>query len=172
MMDAVSKAFTKEESEPPLVVRRRATLPEGVPNYVTASGLAAYRRELSELKGQRAALAQSADNSDPDTAPAHAPLNARIAELEATITSAELVDGAALPGEQVRFGASVRVRTATGAERTYRIVGVDEADAALGRIAFIAPIARALLGQRVGDSVVVRTPHGEDELEVLALHYE
>jgi transcription elongation factor GreB len=48
-------------------------------------------------------------------------------------------------------------------------VGVDEADAASGRVAFVAPLARALLGKRVGDAVTLRTPRGEEELEVVAI---
>jgi transcription elongation factor GreB len=63
------------------------------------------------------------------------------------------------------------VRTESGDERRYRIVGVDEADVAHGRVAFVAPLARALLGKKVGDGATVRTPGGEEELEVLAIAY-
>jgi transcription elongation factor GreB len=66
----------------------------------------------------------------------------------------------------------VTVRTEAGAERTYSIVGVDEADAGAGRIAFVAPLSRALLGKRAGDAATVRTPHGNEELEVLSVVYE
>jgi transcription elongation factor GreB len=71
----------------------------------------------------------------------------------------------------VRFGAAVEVRAATGAPRTYRIVGVDEAEPAAGLIAFVSPIARALLGRRVGESVSVRTPRGEEEIEIVRVDY-
>jgi transcription elongation factor GreB len=166
----VSKAFTKEETaELPLVLPRRAPLPEGVPNYVTAAGLAAYRDELSELKRERAALGVAGDEA---TRGEQAALAARIAELEARLASAELVDTRELSRQEVRFGARVTVRTAAGDDKNYQIVGVDEANAAKGRLGFVSPLARALLGQRVGAVVTVRTPHGDDEIELIAIEYD
>jgi transcription elongation factor GreB len=168
----VSKAFTKEESaEPPLVLPRRAPLPEGVPNYVTAAGLAAYRDELSALKRERAALGTAAGAEDAVRGE-QAALAARIAELEARLASAELVDTRELSRHEVRFGAQVTVRTAAGDDKNYQIVGVDEANAAEGRLGFVSPLARALLGQRVGAVVTVRTPHGDDEIELIAIDYD
>jgi transcription elongation factor GreB len=172
----LSRAFTKEDEagEAPLVPRR-APLPAGVPNYVTARGLAALRGELSELHalGAKARSAAGA-GSEPEAARARA-LNAiaeRIAELEARLGSAELVTAAEVAPDEIRFGATVTVASASGAARAYTIVGVDEANASEGRIAFVAPLARALLGKRVGDVAVVRTPHGDEELEIVKLSYE
>jgi transcription elongation factor GreB len=71
----------------------------------------------------------------------------------------------------VRFGAAIRVRHESGKESTYRIVGVDEADAAAGLLAFSSPLARALLGKRAGDVALVRTPRGNEELELLQVRY-
>ena len=71
----------------------------------------------------------------------------------------------------VRFSAIVEVRTSAGAVHTYQIVGVDEAEPASGLVAFVSPIARALLGRRVGESVNVRTPRGEEEIDVLRIAY-
>jgi transcription elongation factor GreB len=126
-----------------------------VPNYVTARGFALLCAELE-------ALGASAGDAE------HA---RRRAELEQRIASAELV---AVPLESngvVRFGASVLVRDSSGARR-YRIVGVDEAEPAQGTIAFVSPLARALLGRRAGDTVVFRAPAGEQELEIAAVEYE
>ena len=69
---------------------------------------------------------------------------ARVAELEDRLSCARLVDAtdASVPREHVQFGATVTVRSDTGAERTYEIVGVDEADIGSGRVAFVAPLAR------------------------------
>jgi transcription elongation factor GreB len=72
----------------------------------------------------------------------------------------------------VRFGATVTVATADGDVRRFTIVGVDEADAANRRVAFLAPIAGALLGARVGDVVTLRTGRGEEELEVTTISYD
>jgi transcription elongation factor GreB len=164
----VSKAFTKDDADDaPLLVARRAPLPAGVPNYVTESGLAALRAELSELTQARAALLP-----DPERLREMQMLAARIAELETRLASAELVPAARQPRDEVRFGASVSVRLPNGAERHYRIVGVDEANAAEGRVAFVAPIARALLGKSVGDEARVHTPHGEESLELTSIRYE
>jgi len=101
-----------------------------------------------------------------------AALRARIAELEGRISSAEPIDATAgLPGV-VRFGARVTVRGEDGVERSYRLVGVDEAKAAEGRVAFLSPLARAVLGKRVGDVVVWRAPRGDEELELVAVEFE
>ena len=71
----------------------------------------------------------------------------------------------------VRFGASVRIEDESGSRR-FRIVGVDEADPAQGTIAFVSPLARALLGHRAGDTVMFRAPGGEQQLEISAVEYE
>jgi transcription elongation factor GreB len=164
----VSKAFTKDDAaDEPLVVPSRPPLPAGVSNYVTARGLATLRAELARLLDERAAL--DTTSSDHERAQARVAIGTRIRELEERLASAVVVDASAHPRDQVRFGARVTVRGETGADRHYEIVGVDEADAAAGRVAFVAPVARALLGKSVGDTVLLRTPRGEEELEVVAI---
>jgi transcription elongation factor GreB len=164
----MSKAFTKDEAGPAeLLVVPRAPLPAGLPNYVTPRGLAALHAEQLELEHERSAL----DVADADRmAKVHA-LAQRSAELQARIGSAEVVDPSTQPQDEVRFGARVRVRNASGTEHEYQIVGVDEAHAESGRIAFSSPLARALLGKRSGESVEVRTPRATEELEVLVVTY-
>jgi transcription elongation factor GreB len=166
----VSKAFTKEETEDaPVVLPRRAPLPDGVPNYVTPAGLSAYRAELGALKREYAALGAMSDDSELTRKRASA--QARIAELEARLASAQLVEVSQEPSDMVRFGARVTVRDSNGRDRSYQIVGVDEADPSSGRITFVAPLARALLGRTLGEAVTVRTPHGDEELEIRAIAY-
>lgn len=172
--DRVSKAFTRDDAaEPVIVVRPRAPLPPGVPNYVTARGLGLLRAELAVLEAERARLTGGVD--DPERARNLAVTASRLRELAARIAGAEVVDPRVQPRDEVCFGATVTLRTVHGArageERKLQIVGVDEADAAAGRVAFIAPIARAVLGLHVGDSTLLRTPGGEEELEVLAIDY-
>ena len=155
----VSKAFTKDDG-PSLaeVQRRRPPLPADVPNYVTPRGLRALRGELAAF--------------DPiPLGPNHHAVAARRADLEARNATAVLAPPPADRGE-VRFGAKVRVRGADGGLREVQIVGVDEAGPTAGLIAFVAPLARALLGHRIGDLVTVRTPRGEEKLEVLAVEYD
>ena len=149
----MSKAFTKEdEVEPAPLVRPRAPLPDGVPNYVTGRGLAELHAELEALPASRETVTRRAD-------------------LEERIASAEVVSFPTPPPNEVRFGATVTVAGRDG-ERSYQVVGVDEADAARGKIAFTSPLARALLGREVGDTVRFRTPGGEQELEIIALAYD
>lgn len=162
----MSKAFTKDDdSAPPPFVPRRAPLPPGQPNYVTARGLALLREELTALRAEHAAASASGDVAQAAT------FAERVNELEAHLATAELVPVASPAPREVRFGATVVVRGASGVERSYRIVGVDEADASAGRIAFVAPLARALIGKRAGDTALVRTPNGEEELEVVSVRY-
>jgi transcription elongation factor GreB len=171
----MSKAFTKDDAaEEPLVVRPRPPLPPDAPNYVTPRGLAALREERRELAARLDA--PGSPDGEPggasEVALAHAVDLARARDLDERIASAVVVDTGASAGrapEQVRFGARVTVRSEAGVERTLEIVGVDEADVAHGRVAFVAPVARALLGRSVGDSVTVTTPRGDEELQIVAI---
>jgi transcription elongation factor GreB len=166
----VSKAFTKDEtSDEPVVVPARAPLPTGVPNYVTPRGLALLREELSRRLSERTHLDDQQDAAA--RRQQQATLTARLGELEARIATAVVVEPATQPHDEVRFGAQVTVRTAQNEERQYRLVGVDEADGAHGLVAFVSPLARALLGRRVGEVTTLRTPRGEEELEVVAISY-
>lgn len=171
----MSKAFTKDDAvEAPVVVPTRAPLPSGVPNYVTARGLAELRSELAALEADRdGGHGQTADGSDNGLEEARASsLATRITDLAGRVASAVLVEPEGMAHDEVRFGATVTVRTAANGEHRYQIVGVDEADAAAGRIAFLSPLAKALLGRRVGDTTLFRTGRGEEELEILAIGYD
>jgi transcription elongation factor GreB len=171
ILDNVNKAFTKEdEANEPELGPARTPLPSGTPNYVTARGLALLRAELAMLDDERARASQL--EAEKDRARAIAQIAARKTALEERIATASLVDVANQPHGEVRFGATVEVQAETGASRTYKIVGVDEADPATGLIAFISPIARALLGRSEGESVSVRTPRGEEELEIVRIEYD
>ena len=150
----MSKAFTKDDGPTPAEVpRHRPPLPSGLPNYVTPSGLAALREELARIEAEPGK---------------HGPTWR--AELEERIATA-VVPMPPIDRGEIRFGARVRLRGHEG-EREVRIVGVDEADPAAGRVTFVAPRARALLGHRVDDVVSVRTPGGEERLEILGVAYD
>lgn len=164
----MSKAFTSEETEEaPALVRPRAPLPPGVSNYVTPTGLAALNAELRQLQADRAALESKGDERKRDLTMAAG----RIADLEARLASATPVDPKAQPHDEVRFGATVVVENDAGVARTYQIVGVDEADVKQGKIAFVAPLARALLGRKVGEAVTLATPRNDEELKVISIAY-
>ncbi|MDX2167937.1 MAG: GreA/GreB family elongation factor [Deltaproteobacteria bacterium] len=167
----MSKAFTKDDGWEEPVVAPRAPLPDGVPNYVTPRGLRLLRAELAELEAQRQAIA-AAGGDELEQRRRTAIVGRRLSELGARLASAQVVDPAQQAHELVRFGATVRLRGLDDErERTLTIVGVDEADPAHGRVAFTAPLARALIGRAVGETVSFATARGEDELEVLAISY-
>ena len=163
----MSKAFTKEDSAPDaVVVPPRPPLPPGVPNYVTPRGLELLRAERRALEVARAAL-EGMDGTG--QAPALTAWAARMFELEQRLSSAQLVAASGNTGKVVRFGSKVTVMDHVGRSRQYEIVGVDEADPANGSIAFLSPLAKALLGTSVGDVVVFETPGKTQELEITAV---
>jgi len=95
---------------------------------------------------------------------------ARIHELEDKLARAEVIDPASLSGNTVKFGATVGVADeGTDEEKSYQIVGDDESDVSLGKISVSSPIARAMIGKEVGDSVEVNTPGGGKSYEILSI---
>ena len=98
---------------------------------------------------------------------------ARINELEDKLARAEVIDPASLSGDTVKFGATVGVADEdTDEEKSYQIVGDDESDVSLGKISVSSPIARAMIGKEVGDSVEVNTPGGGKSYEILSIDYK
>lgn len=164
----MSRAFVKEGApEVPVVIPPRPPLPAGVPNYVTPAGLAALRAEKADLERRRGAI----DAEDPDASRERELLTGQLRQLVERIARSRVVDPAALDRADVRFGATVTVRDPEGAERTVRIVGVDEAATADDAVAFTSPYARALTGAAVGDTVTLKTPAGEVPLTLVAVRY-
>ena len=97
-------------------------------------------------------------------------IETRIRLLEDKLARAQVIELSGENPDAVRFGVTVVLEdAATGDSVTYTIVGEDESDVASGRISVTSPVARALLGKRIGDSVSVRVPKGVREFEVLEL---
>lgn len=171
----MSRGFTKEDdAQTPPIIPPRAALPPGTPNYVTPAGLALLRAELATLEAERA---QAEANHDNDTDRTHrlSLYNGRLALLLERIGSAKVVDPTGQPPQAVRFGATVTLRTLSGGkvgfERKFTIVGVDEADVALGKVAFVAPIARAVQGAKLRQRVSLKLGPQEEMAEITAIHY-
>jgi transcription elongation factor GreB len=163
----MSRAFTKEDGWEEPVIAPRAELPPGVPNYVTPRGRALLAEEYAALEAERSRL--DVDVPDEDARRARRTVLTRQLEaLVARIASAEVVDPARQARDRARFGAHVTLRDATGETRTFQIVGVDESDPEAGRISFLAPLARAVLGTAVGDAIEFRG----DRWQVEAIEYE
>jgi len=152
----VSKAFTKEDTQPEEgpPKPRRSVLPDGAVNYVTPDGAKRMKAELEALNARRR----------PDE---------RIRELTRILDSAVILGPPTEDLDNVRFGATVSVRTLPHGETVrYRIVGVDETDLARRHISWISPIAQALLSGAAGDRVRAALPSGDKELEILDVSYE
>ena len=148
----------------------------------THSGLEVLKVELQKLKSEDRpavikAIAEAREHGDlSENAEYHAArdrqsfIEGRVAELEDVISRAEVIDPSKLSGETVTFGTSVEVADEeTDQESRYSIVGPYEADLSRGLISTSSPIAKALIGKRVGDSVEVRTPGGIKSYEVISV---
>jgi transcription elongation factor GreB len=172
----VSKAFTKEDDAGDAVGPRLVSpLPPGARNYLTPAGAARLRAELTALADEeRPALLATTGHAGTRGAEAQERLQhveQRIAYLEQSLRTAEVTPPPAAPHDVVRFGATVTVRNPRGQVTGYRIVGVDEADAARDEVSWLAPIAQALRGAKLGQRVPFRFPAGMTELEVVAISY-
>ncbi|MEQ9609343.1 MAG: transcription elongation factor GreA [Kiloniellaceae bacterium] len=151
---------------------------------MTASGFARLEEELRYLKSTARpevirAIAEAREHGDlSENAEYHAArerqsfIEGRVAELEDKIARAEVIDVASLNGKTVKFGATVTlVDEDTDAKTAYQLVGEMEADVKEGRLSITAPLARALIGKEVGDSVEVMTPAGSKAYEILKVQY-
>jgi len=152
---------------------------------MTVTGAARLRAELLELKTVArpritAAIAEARAHGDlKENAEYHAARDqqsfaeGRIAEIESKLAGAQIIDVTTLPtSDRVVFGATVRlIDEENDAEKCYQIVGEDEADIKVGKISFVSPIARAVIGKCVGDSVEVHTPGGIKSYEIADVQY-
>src|SRR6201996_5416098 len=151
---------------------------------MTAPGLLRLEDELRTLKAQERpaiirAIAEARSHGDlSENAEYHAArerqsfIEGRIAELEEVTSSAEVIDPSALSGSHVQFGAHVKlVDEETDKEATYQIVGVHEADIKAARLSISSPLAKALIGKKVGDAISVPAPGGDRSYEILGIKF-
>jgi transcription elongation factor GreA len=151
---------------------------------MTEEGLTRLKTELDRLKSVERpsvikALAEAREHGDlSENAEYHAArerqsfIEGRVAELEAKIRHAEVIDVSKLSGKAVKFGATVKLADEdTDETATYRIVGADESDISEGLLSITSPLAQALVGKEKGDSVVVNTPSGAKAYEIISVKY-
>jgi transcription elongation factor GreA len=151
---------------------------------MTAPGLQRLEVELRQLKSEERpsiirAIAEARAHGDlSENAEYHAArerqsfIEGRIGELEEIVSAAEVIDPSSLSGEHVKFGAHVwLVDEETEKEATYQIVGVHEADIKIGRLSVSSPLAKALIGKTIGDSVAVPAPGGDRSYEILGVKF-
>lgn len=156
----MSRGFIKEGDQEDIpMVPPRAHLPKGITNYVTHEGLEALNNERKDLENQRAEANGNYIICNF--------IDAKLKLLIDRINSAVEVDLSKASRDVVSFGAWVRYN-----DRTIRIVGVDEADFAKGLLSFLSPIAKALIGKKIGDTFEVVVPKGKETVIIQQISFE
>jgi len=154
------------------------------PRFITPAGFASIRAEYEQLFGEERpklveTISWAAGNGDRSENGDYIygrkrlrEIDRRLGYLSKVMKTAKVVDPAAQGGrDQVRFGATVELADEDDNRRVLTLVGEDEADASAGRISWASPLARALVGARVGDERLVRLPAGEKGYEVMSISY-
>jgi transcription elongation GreA/GreB family factor len=153
----MSRAFVKEDTDQTFEDLPERPVSE-YSNYVTAQALALIEAEVARLSQEHAAAVAATDR------PALARTARDLRYWAARRASARVIPPSADCSE-VRFGCTVTLGRDDGRQQTFRIVGEDEAEPAKGTLSYVSPLARALMGKKVGDVV----PAGRDEAEILAI---
>jgi transcription elongation factor GreB len=182
----MSKAFVREDTEDDTadLPDDAPAIPAGIKNYITAEGHRRLQEEMRRLlRDERPKVVETvswaAGNGDRSENGDYLYGKKRLREIDRRVRFltkrleiAEIVDPARQTRrDQVFFGATVTYADPHGAEKTVTIVGIDEADADIGQVSWISPIARALMKAHEGDIVELRTPTGIEPIEVLEIRY-
>lgn len=182
----MNKAFVKESDndDDEELGAALPPIPAGAKNYITPQGYQRMKDELLQLiDAERPEIVRivhwAASNGDRSENGDYLYGKKRLREIDRRIRFltkrldiAEVVDPSVHQGsDQVFFGATVTYENKAGEETTVTIVGIDEIDPLNGKISWISPVARALIKARTGDVVTLHTPAGQDELEILDVHY-
>lgn len=165
----MSRGFVKEDD----LEHAGTDLPERPvsehPNYVTPAGLLQLQKMAHDLEQQRLPLV--ARKEDPNAQQQLARINRDLRYVQARLESAIPVDPVQQDKVVVLFGARVTVEDESGDEHMFALVGEDEADIAAGKVSWVSPLARALLGHKLGDNVIWVRPAGNLALEIIAIDY-
>ena len=167
----MSRGFVKEDDQEEIpIVPQRAYLPEGITNFVTRVGMDQLLAEKQMLVNEKDSLSSASEN---EKRIALNYINARLHLLNNRIAGAKVVNPNEQPQNEIRFGASVTLKTkGSGNIQTFRIVGVDEADISKGKISFISPFANSLINKKIGDKVVLKRAKEDPVFEILDISYK
>lgn len=164
----MSRGFVKEDDqEEAPIIPPRAALPAGETNYVTPNGLKELKEEEEKLTAERANLDKE---NETERRRAQAVIDGNLKLLRERISTARVLDPKEQPEDEVRFGALVELKQ-NGNIQKFQIVGVDEADVKKQKIAFVAPIAKAVTGKKVGDKIDFKLGEEIRKLEILKITY-
>ena len=165
----MSRAFVKEND----LEHAGTDLPERPqsehPNYVTPSGLAQLHQKAAQLEEEHLRL--SPLKEDPIARQQMAVIERDLRYIQGRLERAIPVNPAEQQQDVILFGAIVEVEDEEGATHVFEIVGEDEADIHNNKVSWVSPLARALIGQKVGDSVIWKRPAGDLALEVTDIRY-
>ena len=167
----MSRGFVKEDDQEDVpLVPPRAYLPEGEINYVTPAGMNDLLAEKQMLINEKNNLSITNEN-EKRIALNH--INAKLQLLDNRIAEAKIVDLREQPQNEIRFGASVKLKVEkTNTIQTFQIVGVDEANISKGKISFISPLAKVLINKRVGDKAILNLSKEERVFEIIDIAYK
>jgi transcription elongation factor GreB len=166
----MSRGFVKEDDqeETPLVPPR-AEVPNGVTNYVTPFGMEELRTEKQALINEKGAIEAVTEQ---EKRIASNFIQAKIYLLEDRIATAKIVDLSEQPLGEIRFGATVKLKIGNSSKfQTYQLVGVDEADIAKSKLSFVSPIAKILIGKKVGEQAILKLAKEVRIFEVMRIKY-
>jgi transcription elongation factor GreB len=166
----MSRAFVKESDDDLAAgeLPERPLPPHA--NYVTPRGLELLKARVRELNEQHEQYKRDADE-DSAAKQKVREIDRDLRYFRAQLERAELVDTTHQPHDEVRFGATVKIVDEDQHEHEFSIVGEDEADVAAGLISWASPLARALIGAKVGDAVTWHRPAGEAEVQIVDVRY-
>ncbi len=165
----MSQAFVKEQDDSALVNKLPDRPQSGHPNYMTPQGLVQLHDKVHVLQESRAALVEAPD--DPMKQQRLAEVERDLRYYQGRIERAVVVDLAKQPADEVHFGAIVQVRDEKGETLEFTIVGEDEGDVGSAKVSWVSPLAKAMLGAKVGDIVTWQRPAGNLELEITRIRY-
>ncbi len=166
----MSRAFVKESDED----LTAGELPERPladhVNYVTPTGLELLQARVRELGEQHEQLKQQVDE-DSEARQKVREIDRDLRYFHSQLERATPVDTANQPRDRVHFGALVKIEDEEGDTHEFSIVGDDEADVAAGKISWASPLASAMIGAKVGDTVVWHRPAGDAEVSIVEIRY-
>lgn len=166
----MSRGFVKEDDQEEVpMVPPRADLPDGVSNYVTPRGMEELEEEKKELETELENLDRS---NERERRIAVNFIHAKMQLLEERIGSAQLIDLNKQSKDEVRFGATISLKIGSSSTvEKYQIVGVDEANLAKRKMSFTSPIAKLLMGKKVGEKATLQLAQGERVFVVEKIEY-
>tara|TARA_R100001369_G_scaffold92101_3_gene135494 strand:+ start:1526 stop:2029 length:504 start_codon:yes stop_codon:yes gene_type:complete len=167
----MSRGFVREgDQEEPPMIPPRAALPEGVVNYVTPNGMEQLVQEREKLQAEIKKLTITDERERRRTL---AVIEGKLKLLNERIHSARVLSPKDQAKDEVRFGATVSLQNSNNkTKQQFTIVGVDEADVIKSKIAFVAPIARAVTGAKIGEEVDFKLGNEIRVLKILDIQYQ